>query len=92
MAAKKTDQSDPAESSFEQAATRLARIVEELEHGDLPLERSLELFEEGIRLARTAEHRIASAEKRVEELLAIDPSGKPVVRPLNIESADEEEP
>lgn len=44
---------DPAEG-FEAATDRLAKIVEELERGDLALERSLALFEEGVRLARRA--------------------------------------
>ena len=79
---KEADEARPA--SFEQATQRLGKIVDELERGDIPLERALELFEEGIRLARAAEERISSAEKRVEELLAIDPSGRPVVRPLPI--------
>ena len=86
-----TGSTAPSESAatFEHATARLARIVEELERGDLALERSLALFEEGIRLAREAEARITSAEKRVEELLAMDPSGKPVMRPLPIQSEDE---
>lgn len=66
--------------SFEESARRLSAIVEELEGGELPLERSLELFEEGIKLARSAKSRLDRAEKRVEELLAVDGQGKPVVR------------
>lgn len=71
-------------TTFEHATARLGKIVDELERGDLALERSLELFEEGVRLARLAEERIASAERRVEELLAVDPSGRPVIRKLPI--------
>jgi exodeoxyribonuclease VII small subunit len=71
----------PAEAaSFEEATRRLAQIVAELEGGDLPLDRSLSLFEEGVRLARSAEERLDRAEKRVEELLGIDAQGKPIVR------------
>jgi exodeoxyribonuclease VII small subunit len=66
--------------SFEESARRLGAIVEELEGGDLPLERSLQLFEEGIRLARAAQARLDRAEKRVEELLGVDAQGRPVVR------------
>jgi exodeoxyribonuclease VII small subunit len=79
-----TDERPPARPSFEEASARLARIVDELERGDLPLEKALALFEEGVGLARAAEERILAAEKRVEELLAVDPSGKPVVRTLPI--------
>jgi exodeoxyribonuclease VII small subunit len=66
--------------SFEESTRRLAKIVAELEGGDLPLERALELFEEGIRLSRSAQERLDRAEKRVEELLGIDPDGRPITR------------
>lgn len=66
--------------SFEESTRRLADIVAQLESGDLPLERSLALFEEGVRLARAAQARLDTAEKRVEELLAIDPQGKPILK------------
>lgn len=66
--------------SFEESTRRLTAIVEQLEGGELPLERSLELFEEGVRVARAAKARLDRAEQRVEELLRVDPDGKPVVR------------
>lgn len=68
------------ELSFEEATKRLARIVEQLEAGELPLEKSLALFEEGVGLARAAHERLARAERRVEELLGLDDEGKPIVR------------
>lgn len=68
------------EPSFEEATRRLSQIVSELEGGDLPLDRSLALFEEGVRLARAAEERLDRAERRVEELLGIDAQGKPVMK------------
>jgi exodeoxyribonuclease VII small subunit len=73
-------------SSFESTLARLGEIVERLERGELALEDSLGLFEEGIRLARTAQARLDSAEKRVEELLGFDEQGNPVVRKLGSES------
>jgi exodeoxyribonuclease VII small subunit len=72
--------------TFEASVHRLSEIVERLEGGELPLEESLRLFEEGVRLARTAQARLEAAEKRVEELLEIDSEGNPLVREL---SADE---
>lgn len=69
-------------SSFEESTRRLAKIVEQLEAGDLPLERSLELFEEGVKLAREAQERLDRAERRVEELLGLDAQGRPVLRAL----------
>src|SRR5438270_9702320 len=47
----------PDEISFEDAIRRLGHIVEQLERGDLPLESSLRLFEEGIGLARVSQRR-----------------------------------
>ena len=73
------------EPSFEDALRRLSEIVEKLEDGELPLEDSLKLFEEGIRLARTSQARLDAAERRVEELLGIDQDGNPVVREIDPE-------
>ena len=73
----------PAEGqSFEVTLSRLGEIVEQLEAGELPLEDSLRLFEEGVGLARAAQTRLDSAEKRVEELLGLDENGNPLVREL----------
>jgi exodeoxyribonuclease VII small subunit len=68
--------------SFEDAIRRLGHIVEQLERGDLPLEASLRLFEEGIGLARISQRRLDGAERRIEELLGIDEDGEPVMRPF----------
>jgi exodeoxyribonuclease VII small subunit len=54
--------------------------VAELESGELPLEQSLRLFEEGTKLARAAQRRLDEAEQRVEELLGLDANGEPVTR------------
>ena len=70
---------------FEEALKRLTAIVERLESGDLSLEQSLSLFEEGTRLSRTSQAQLDAAEKRVEELLSIDAKGRPVVRELDPE-------
>jgi exodeoxyribonuclease VII small subunit len=78
-------ESPPAEAPFEASLERLTKIVERLENGDLGLEESLSLFEEGIGLARTAQARLDSAEKRVEELIATDQHGDPVSRELDPE-------
>lgn len=76
---------EPEELDFEAALKRLTAIVERLESGDLSLEQSLALFEEGTRLSRASQAQLDAAEKRVEELLAIDPSGRPIVRELDPE-------
>jgi exodeoxyribonuclease VII small subunit len=77
-----TPPADAQPETFEASTERLAGIVEELERGDLPLERSLLLFEEGVRLARAAQGKIEQAERRVEELLGFDTEGRPVTRTL----------
>ena len=83
-----TSQTNPdapeAATSFETTLDRLHEIVERLESGELDLEASLLLFEEGVRLSRTSQARLNSAEKRIEELLAIDSDGQPVVRELDL--------
>jgi len=63
-----------AEKKFEAALARLEEIVKEFETGDLPLEQSLKLFEEGIKLSRICNKRLEDAERRVEILLK-DKSG-----------------
>jgi len=58
-----------AEKSFESALSELERIVQSLEAGDLPLEKSLALFEQGVRLSRECQRRLDDAERKVEILL-----------------------
>lgn len=55
--------------NFEAQLASLERIVRELERGDLPLEQSLELFEQGVRLSRECQERLNEAERRIEVLL-----------------------
>jgi exodeoxyribonuclease VII small subunit len=75
-------QAPDAPLSFEAALKRLGEIVERLESGEQPLEESLALFEQGVRLSRDAQARLDTAEKRVEQLLGFDEQGRPVVEPL----------
>ena len=64
--------------TFEASLEALEQIVRELERGDLPLEKSLELFEQGIGLSRQCQERLNQAERRIEVLLRDNP-GRPVV-------------
>ena len=57
------------EQSFESSLSSLEQIVTQLESGDLPLERALELFEEGVGLARRCQSQLEDAERKVEMLL-----------------------
>ena len=54
---------------FEDALNKLEKVVSKLEDGDIPLEESLKLFEEGIRLSRFCNQKLEEAEKKVEILL-----------------------
>ncbi len=60
--------SQPVES-FEACLDELEKVVKELEAGDLPLERSLELFERGMGLSDTCRKQLEEAETRVEMLI-----------------------
>lgn len=53
---------------FETALAELEAIVKTLEEGDLPLERSLQLFERGVHLSRFCHQRLEEAERRIEIL------------------------
>jgi exodeoxyribonuclease VII small subunit len=86
---------------FEDALNKLEKIVSKLEEGDIPLEESLKLFEEGIRLSRFCSQKLDEAEKKVEILLkdkngvikprAFDPSTSSGRTPLDETEEEEEE-
>ncbi len=77
-----------AEKKFETAMARLEEIVQKLEQGDLPLEQSLKLFEEGIRLSRICNTRLEEAERKVEILLK-DKAGNMIAKPFEEEEERE---
>lgn len=58
-----------SKANFEASLSTLERIVAQLESGDLPLERALELFEEGVGLAGQCQSQLQEAERKVELLL-----------------------
>jgi exodeoxyribonuclease VII small subunit len=58
-----------AQSSFEDSLTKLEAIVEKMESGDLKLEDSLKLFEEGMKLTKECNSRLNEIEKKVKLLL-----------------------
>lgn len=67
--------------TFEVQLKRLEEIVKQLEGGQLALEDSLKVFEEGVRLSRSCHEKLSSAERRVELLLQ-DPGGAIVTEPF----------
>jgi exodeoxyribonuclease VII small subunit len=62
--------SSPPEPGFDQILARLREVVSRLESGDLTLEQSLQIYEEGVQLARRGQHLLATAERRVEILVS----------------------
>lgn len=67
---------------FEEALNKLEKIVSKLEQGDISLEDSLKLFEEGIRLSRFCNQKLEEAERRVE-ILVRDKEGVLKPEPFN---------
>lgn len=59
---------DPTIKDFESAVAELDAIVKSLEEGDLALEKSLELYERGVQLARFCHAKLEGAERRIELL------------------------
>lgn len=80
-----------APSSFEGQLATLERIVRELERGDLPLEQSLDLFEQGVKLSRECQERLNEAERRIEILLR-GGDGATVAVPFESEELIEDDP
>ncbi len=60
---------DEAPLSFEAGLQQLETIVKEMESGELPLERALELFERGMKLSDACRKQLEDAETRVEVLM-----------------------
>ncbi len=78
-----------APATFEASIKRLAEIVQALERGDLPLEESLALFEEGVKLSRVSQQRLDAAQKKVEKLLAVDEKGRATTEPFATSADDD---
>jgi exodeoxyribonuclease VII small subunit len=80
MAKNSTPTPDGA-SNFESSLEKLQATVRRLESGELGLEQALEQFEEGVKLTRSCQQHLTSAEQRVEILMKGD-EGKPELQPF----------
>jgi exodeoxyribonuclease VII small subunit len=60
---------------FEKKLGRLEEIVSKMEKGDLALEESLKLFEEGVKLSRECHQKLNDAESKVKLLVSMDQNG-----------------
>jgi len=58
-----------AELNFEQAMTKLEQIVEQLDHGEVPLEQAIELFQQGMQLSKLCGQKLDTVEKKIEVLI-----------------------
>jgi len=76
-----------AQKTFEQSMKQLEKIVQELEDGDLPLEKALKKFEEGMKLTKLCSEKLDETEKKVSILLK-NSEGRIAERPFM--SEDEE--
>lgn len=74
-------------ATFEEQMQSLEEVVEKLEHGELPLEESLRLFEEGMRLTAACRQELDAAEGRLQ-VLSARPGGAMVPVDLAIEQDD----
>lgn len=80
-----------ASLKFEDAMARLETIVAELEKGELPLDESLKIFEEGIRLSKSCLKMLDETERKVEILIQ-DKDGKKRLRAYALGEEDTDEP
>lgn len=71
---------EAADLGFDAILVRLREVVQKLESGELSLEQSLAVYEEGVQLARMGQQMLATAEKRVEILVST--SGGVETRPF----------
>ena len=67
--------------SFEEALKRLEEIVNSLETGQLSLDESLKIFEEGIRLSRLCNEKLLETQQKVEKLM--EKNGKFITAPIS---------
>lgn len=68
---------EPNTANFESSLDELEKVVKELESGDLPLDRSLDLFSRGMQLSETCRKQLEEAETRVEQLIRKDGGYQP---------------
>jgi exodeoxyribonuclease VII small subunit len=78
------------QKTFEASLQELERIVRNLENGDLSLEESLKLFEDGVKISRQCQERLNQAERRIEILMK-DTDGNPTLEVIKTEDLRSEQ-
>ncbi len=69
---------------LEKQMARLEEIVGKMEKGDITLEQSLKLFEEGVRISRECQEKLTKAEESVKKLVGFDTNGNPVTEEFKV--------
>lgn len=83
----KITENEISELTFEQAAERLEIIVTKLESGEVPLENAIDLFQEGMLLAKHCHQKLEKAEMKIDEILEKD--GSLIKKPFEYEDDKE---
>lgn len=84
-------ENDTTTDRFEDQLEQLEEIVASLEDETVGLEEALELFENGMELAKSCRARLEEVEKRVQKLLETDQGDGPETVPLNDDDSDSKE-
>ena len=71
------------ELSFEEALKQLEEIVDALETGDVPLEKAINLFQDGMKLSQICSKKLDHVEQKIETLMEKD--GELTVKPMELE-------
>ena len=74
-----------SEQTFETAIGRLEGLVEEMESQDLPLERLIVNYEEGIKLVKVCQQKLSEAEKKIE-IIQKQAGSEPALKPFDPEA------
>lgn len=77
------NQSPAKKETFESNLERLGTIVDQLESSDLPLEKALQLYEEGMQLSAVCQKQLEEAEGRIE-ILRKQADGKIAAEPFEV--------
>lgn len=77
MAASQPTTGESTTGNFESSLDELEKVVKELESGELPLDRSLQLFSRGMQLSDTCRKQLEEAETRVEQLIRKEGTWQP---------------
>jgi exodeoxyribonuclease VII small subunit len=78
-------------ASFEDQLAELERVVDRLESGGLPLDESVKLFEDGMRLSNACKSQLSAAESRIQVLLEPESGGPVRVQDLDVDVDEDDD-